>query len=265
MERVVNEAFNSNGFSRAHEYLVPFKFLIFTALNFKIIMKKIIVPFFCAMLFSTSAVAQKTATATVKSVNSTTQITPKQVIDNYLTALGGKAKLEAVKTSIIENVISTQGMEFSSTTKKMGNKFKSVQSVMGQEMVQFFDGEKGFVDQMGAKTAFPADKIPELKKAKVIDALGYDAANFQTASLEKIDGKDYNVLSSDKGKFYFDAGTGLLYKAVSGQGEATMKSYMTVDGIKFPELVEAEGAAQKVTIKTTKVILNSGVSEEDFR
>ncbi len=93
--------------------------------------------------YSSSAVAQKTSTATVKSTASTSQITPKQVIDNYLTALGGKAKLEAVKSTIIENTINAQGMEINSTTKKMGNKFKSVQSVMGQEMTQVFDGEPG--------------------------------------------------------------------------------------------------------------------------
>ncbi|MBW8524374.1 hypothetical protein K0U91_09875 [Chryseobacterium chendengshani] len=228
-------------------------------------MKKIIIPFFCAVLFSTSAVAQKTSTATVKSAASTSQLTSKQVIDNYITALGGKAKLEAVNSTIIENVISAQGMEISSTTKKMGNKFKSVQSVMGQEMTQVFDGEKGYSNQMGTKTEFPADKLPELKKSKTIDALGYDAASFQTVNIEKIDGKDYNVLSSDKGKFYFDAATGLLYKATSAQGDAIMKSYMTVDGIKFPELIEAEGGGQKATIKTTKVTLNSGVSEADFK
>jgi len=228
-------------------------------------MKKIIVPFFCAVLFSTSAVAQNKNAATVKSTAATAQITPKQVIDNYLTALGGKAKLEAVKSTIIENVISAQGMEINSTTKKMGNKFKSVQSVMGQEMTQVFDGEKGYSNQMGSKTDFPADKIPELKKSQTIDALAYDPSSFNTVTVEKLDGKDYNVLSSDKGKFYFDAATGLLYKAGSGQGDAIMKSYMTVDGIKFPELIEAEGGGQKVSIRTTKVTLNSGVTEADFK
>ncbi|CAD7810653.1 hypothetical protein CHRY9390_02215 [Chryseobacterium aquaeductus] len=227
-------------------------------------MKKIIVPFFCAVLFSTSAVAQKTSTATVKSAASTSQVTPKQVIDNYIAALGGKEKLMAVKSTVIENVISAQGMEIKSTTKKMGNKFKSIQNVMGQEVTQVFDGEKGYLNQMGTKTEFPADKLPELKKSQTIDALGYDAASFQTVNVEKIDSKDYHVLSSDKGKFYFDAATGLLYKAASPQGDAVMKNYMTVDGIKFPELIEAEGGGQKVSIKTTKITLNSGVSDADF-
>lgn len=229
-------------------------------------MKKIILPLFCAVLFSTSAVAQKkTSAAPVKAEASNSKITPQQVVDNYLTALGGKAKLEAVKSTVIENTITAQGMDINSTTKKMGNKFKSVQSVMGQEMTQVFDGEKGYMNQMGNKTDIPANQIEELKKSKTIDALGYDASKFQTVTVEKIDNKDYNVLSSDKGKFYFDAATGLLYKAGTGQGDAIMKSYMTVDGIKFPELIEAEGGGQKVTIKTNKVTLNSGVSEADFK
>lgn len=228
-------------------------------------MKKIIIPFFCAVLFTTSVTVNaqtKTATAAtaVKS-----QLSPQQVIDSYLNALGGKSKLEAVKTTITENTMSLQGMEIAMNTKKMGNKFKSVQSVMGQEVTQMFDGEKGYINQMGNKSDFPATAIPELKKGKTIDALGYDAANFSGVTVEKLDGKDYNVLTSDKGKFYFDVATGLLYKSNTEMGDAVIKSYLTVDGIKFPGDIDAEGNGQKVVIKTSKVTVNSGVTDADFK
>jgi hypothetical protein len=229
-------------------------------------MKKIIIPFFCAVLFTTSVSAQKTTAATpAKAQGTVSNLTSKQVIDNYLQALGGKDKLEGIKTVIMENTLSVQGMDVSMTTKKMGNKFRSEQSVMGQKMVQVFDGEKGYMDQMGQKMDIPADKVAELKKGKVIDALGYDPANFKTVTKEKIDGKDYNVLTSDKGKFYFDAATGLLYKSTSGEGTAVMKSYMSVGGIQFPEVIEAEGKGQKVTIKTNKVLINTDVTDADFK
>ena len=229
-------------------------------------MKKIIIPFFCAVLFSTSVAAQKkTTTAAAKTEAKQSKLTAKDVIDSYISALGGKDKLEAIKTSVTENTISVQGMEFNMTTKKMGNKFRSEQSVMGQKMTQLFDGEKGYFDQMGKKNEIPADKISDLKKGKTIDALGYDPANFQTVTVEKIDGKDYNVLSSDKGKYYFDASTGLLSKSESKEGTAVISSYMTVDGIKFPAEVNAEGNGQKVVIKTTKIVLNSGVTDTDFK
>lgn len=40
---------------------------------------------------------------------------------------------------------------------------------------------------------------------------------------------------------------------------------MAVDGIQFPAEVEAEGGGQKMTIKTTKVLINSGVTDADFK
>jgi hypothetical protein len=231
-------------------------------------MKKIVIPFFCAVLFSASATAQQTATvAAVKTEAVKSKLSPKEVIDNYIKALGGKDKLQAVKSTVIENIITIPGLpaEVTMVTKKMGNKFKSEQSVMGQKMVQLFDGEKGYFDQMGNKTEIPADKITELKKSKVFDALAYDPANYSTVTVEKLDGKEYNVLNSDKGKFYFDATTGLLYKSSATEGNAVVKSYMTVDGLQFPQEIEAEGNGQKITIKTTKVTMNSGVTEADFK
>ncbi|WP_262148923.1 hypothetical protein [Chryseobacterium foetidum] len=227
-------------------------------------MKKIILPFIIAATFI-SPLSAKTVDTVPETKAVASQISPQTVIDNYLAALGGKAKLEAVKTTLIENTMSVQGMEIGMTTKKMGNKFKSEQSVMGQKMVQYFDGEKGYFEQAGQKMDIPADKIPELKKAKTIEALSYQASNFTSVTTEQIDGKTYHVLNSDKGKFAFDAATGLLYKSETKEGSAFIKSYMTVDGLKFPELIEAEGNGQKVSIKTVKVTLNSGVSDADFK
>ncbi|MGN7864876.1 hypothetical protein [Chryseobacterium sp. 22458] len=228
-------------------------------------MKKIIIPFFCAVLFSVPAAAQKKGTAAAKTEAATAKITPKEVIDNYFKASGGKDKLDAVKSVVMDNTITVQGMEIKSTTKKLGNKFKSVQSLMGKEMIQLFDGEKGYFDQMGTKQEIPADKIAELKKGKPVDALAFDPSSFQAATVEKLDGKNYNVLTSDKGKFYFDTKTGLLYKTIAGEGSATIKSYMTVDGLQFASDVDAEGGGQKMNIKTTKVVINSGVTDADFK
>lgn len=227
-------------------------------------MKKIIIPFFCVLLFSHSVAAQQ-ATTPVKTEVTKSKLTSEEVINNYLKALGGKDKLEAIKTTITDNTLNVQGMEISMTTKKMGNKFKSVQTVMGQQMTQLFDGEKGYFDQMGKKMDIPADKVADLKKGKPVDALGYDPASFHTVTVEELDGKKYNVLTSDKGKYYFDTTTDLLYKTEAKEGSAIIKSYMTVDGLKFPGEIDAEGGGQKLIIKTTKIVLNSGVTDADFK
>lgn len=226
-------------------------------------MKKIIIPFFAAVLFATSVNANVTTPTAVDSTVKL-QLTPQQIIDKYIDALGGKAKLESVKSSVSDDVISTQGVEIKSLTKKMGNKFKSVQTIMGNEIISVFDGEKGHSNQTGTRVDFTPDRIVELKKGKTIDALGFDAAKF-TSAVETLEGKSYNVLVSDAVKLYFDSTTGLLYKTGNAQSGAIIKSYITVDGIKFPELIEAEGGGQKLVIKTTKVTLNSGVTDADFK
>ncbi|WP_299180236.1 hypothetical protein [uncultured Chryseobacterium sp.] len=228
-------------------------------------MKKVILPLFCILMGVTSVTAQKKTAAPAKIETQNAKLSAKDVIDTYIKALGGKDKLEAVKTTIIHNTLSVQGMEISMVTKKLGNKFRSEQEVMGQKMVQFFDGEKGYIEQMGQKIDIPATEIDDLKKAKVIDALGYDPAKFSEVNVEKVDGKDYNVLTSEQGKSYFDKSTGLLHKTISEDNKIFINNYVTVEGIKFPSEVEAEGNGQKVLIKTTKVIINSGVSEEDFK
>ncbi|MDQ0067674.1 hypothetical protein [Chryseobacterium lathyri] len=227
-------------------------------------MKKIIIPFFCAVLFAVPAAAQTNA-APVKTEVVKSKLTPKDVIDNYFKALGGKSKLEAVKSTVIDNTLNVQGMDITMSTTKMGNKFKSVQTAMGQTVSQVFDGEKGYIERAGQKTDFPADNIAELKKGTTIEALAFDPSKFKDVTVEKLDSKDYNVLSSEKGKFYFDAATGLLYQSSVGEGSVIVKNYMTVEGIKFPSEVDIDGKGQKVTIKTTKVVLNTGVSDANFK
>lgn len=226
-------------------------------------MKKIIIPFFLAVLFTTSVNAN-VHTTTVETSAVKSQLTSQQIIDKYLDALGGKAKLESIKSIINEDVISTQGVDITSVTKKMGNKFKSVQMIVGREIVSVFDGEKGYSNQTGPRVDFTADRVTELKKGKTIDALGLDASKF-TAAVETLDGKTCNVLVSEKVKMYFDGSTGLLYKTANALSGAVIKSYITVDGVKFPEIMEAEGGGQKLIIKTIKVTINSGVADIDFK
>ena len=227
-------------------------------------MKKIIIPFFCLTLFSTPYFAQTAKNTKVEAIKGT--LTAKQVLDKYFEAMGGKQKLEAVKSVIIEGTMSVQGMEISSVTKKMGNKFKYSQTVMAQDMLQVFDGEKGYVKQMGKEASLTPEQIEKFKKGKTIDVLAMDTPEKMTSvTVEKLDGKDYNVLTSEKGKFYFDAATHLLYKTLAEGAEIIVKDYITQEGIKFPGTTEIKAQGQEIVMKNTKVTLNSGVTEADFK
>lgn len=201
----------------------------------------------------------------VASVANLSAQTAKQVIDNYVTSLGGKQKLEAVKTLSMKNTISVMGMEMEGKTVKKDNKFKSTQSMMGQEMSQVFDGEKGFANQMGQKIDFPADQVAKLKDAKLMDALGLNPEKMKTVEKKQIDGKDYIVLSSDDSKYYFDAKTNLLWKTEGDKGTMIISKYTDIDGIKFVEEMSIDAAGQQVSVRNSDIKINQPVSDDEFK
>ncbi|MBO6200272.1 MAG: hypothetical protein J6N74_01470 [Chryseobacterium sp.] len=215
-------------------------------------MKRIILTFALSVMMVVTMSAQAVPTA-------------KQIIDNYVTALGGKQKLEAVKTLSMKNTISVMGMEMEGKTLKKDNKFKSTQSMMGQEMVQVFDGEKGYASQMGQKMDLPADQITKLKTAKIMDALGMDPAKIKTVEKTQIEGKDFYLLSSDDSKSYFDVKTGLLFKTENEKGNMTINKYADVDGIKFVEEMSVDAAGQQISIKNSDIKINQPISDDEFK
>lgn len=215
-------------------------------------MKKLIVSFALSLLFAANMMAQNVPTA-------------KQVIDNYITALGGKQKLESVKTLTMKNTLSVMGMDMEGKTVKKDNKFKSTQTMMGQEMVQMFDGEKGYANQMGQKMDFTADQVAKMKTAKIIEALAMDPAKIKTVEKKQIDGKDFYVLSSDDTKSYFDVKTGLLEKSEGDKGTMNITKYADVEGIKFVEEMTLNAAGQEIKIKNSDIKINQPISDEEFK
>ena len=193
-------------------------------------------------------------------------VTSQQVIDNYITAIGGKAKLEAVKTMKTLSTIKVMGMDMEATTLEMvPNKSKSVQKIMGQEMMQVFDGEKGYMIQGGQKMDLPAPAIEEAKKKRLFDALTYNAADYKTVEKVTEDGKELYLLSGNGKKLYFDTKTNLLVKSTSEKGDMTIVDYMEVDGIKIPKNVKLSMMGQNMEMTNNQVIFNKEVSAEDFK
>ncbi|MCG2793005.1 MAG: hypothetical protein L6262_05615 [Weeksellaceae bacterium] len=215
-------------------------------------MKRIILAFAVSVMMIANMAAQTMPTA-------------KQIIDNYVSAVGGRQKLESVKTLSMKNTINAMGMEFEGKTIKKDNKYKSTQDVMGQEWVQIFDGEKGYANQMGQKVDFPADQIAKLKTAKVMEALGLDPTKIKTVEKQQLDGKDYYLLTSDDSKYYFDVATGLLYKTDSAKGGTTINKYTDVDGIKFFEEMTMDMGGQEINVKNSEIKINPPISDDEFK
>ena len=193
-------------------------------------------------------------------------VTAQQVIDNYAAALGGKSKLEAVKTVKTLSTIKVMGMEMEATTLEMApNKSKAVQKIMGQEMVQVFDGEKGYMMQAGQRMDLPAPAIEEAKKKRLFEVLSYKAADFKTVEKVTEEGKELYLLAGAGKKLYFDTKTNLLVKSTSDKGDMVILDYMEVEGIKFPKNLKLAMMGQNMEVTNNQVIVNKEVSAEDFK
>ncbi len=206
-------------------------------------------------------VKKEDATPAVKA-----SVTPQQVIDMYVAAIGGKAKLETVKSTSSNSIMKMGEMEIKTSEKKMApNKMKVTQNVMGQESVTIFDGEKGYASQGGQRMDLPAAATDKMKEAKLFPALSMKAADYKSVEKVTENGKDFYVLSGEEGKSFFDTKTGLLMKSTSPQGDTTITEYMTVDGIKVPKAMSISANGQNIEMMVTDFVLNKDVSAADFK
>ncbi|OZV71171.1 M16 family metallopeptidase [Winogradskyella aurantia] len=206
------------------------------------------------------------------------------VLKTYIEALGGKEKLENVNTIVQEMQASFQGQDMTTTLKQMSPNLlvnEVSMAAMGTVFKQVFDGEKGYMAQMGQKQDMPAEMVEEMKSKKgLFEELNYlsDNANMELKAIEPVDGKDAYVVtietaSGSKTTNYYDVETGLKLKqaeTVKGPGgnevtqETTFGDYQEVDGIKFPFTMSVPMAGTKIEFSTNSVKVNEPLTKKDF-
>ena len=210
-------------------------------------------------------------------------LTAERVIENYLNAIGGKQKLEAVNTMVTEMGATVQGQNMTTVLKQKAPNLMSNEvsmAAMGTVFKQVFDGEKGYMMQMGQKQDMPADMINEMKSNKYLfEELGYlnGDATLELKAIEPIDGKDAYVVAisngDSKSTVYFDTETGLKVKKVEvakGPGgqeisqETSFGDYKAVDGIMLPHSMSVPMAGMKIELNTNSVKLNVPLTKADF-
>jgi predicted Zn-dependent peptidase len=204
-------------------------------------------------------------------------VTVKTVIDKYLNSIGGRDKIDAVKSLVSKAQATMQGMTLDMETKVVSpNKFSMTMSMAGNVMSkQSFNGEAGYALAMGQKKPIEGDDLEKMKKTTFpIAEIGY----LETASLEKIepvDGVDCYVLNvDDNTKVYYEVESGLKNKQVTTQkgpdgNEMTQtvsySDYQDVEGIKFPFNTKMSFGPQEIEFKTLEIKINQEISEADFQ
>jgi hypothetical protein len=220
--------------------------------------------------------------------------TADEIIEKSITAFGGRAALEKIKTrvSIGDIMLSTQAGEIPGTievTNAAPNKtralLKADLSAFGAGQLQIdqrFDGTTGYVlDSMQGDRPISGNQLDNMRNTSFPHPfLNYKEAGIKVTLVgkEKVGDRDAFVLnfeppSGSTIKQYIDAETYLPFRAVAkvnvppvGEFEQTteMSDYRDVDGVKVPFKIKNSSSVQGMTMTFVKITHNAPVDEKIF-
>ncbi len=204
-----------------------------------------------------------------------------QVIDKYITAIGGKEALMKVQDMTMQMSTEMQGQKLTMTRRAKGaNKSAMSVSMMGQEMMKTVsDGQTASRTMQGRSQKLEGKDLDMAIQGGMFPEL-YFSANKVTSVLEgteKVDGKDaYRVKNSTPGGAtwtnLYDAATGLKLQTISmqrgPQGEVAQTvsydDYKDVSGVKIPYTIKQPMGPMTMTLVVDKVEVNKGLTDADF-
>ena len=209
-------------------------------------------------------------------------VTALTVMEDYIEAIGGKSAVDNVNTLMISAEVTIEGAPFKPTAvlkSKSPNKMSMEMSIagMGTIMKQKFDGNTGYAEQQGMKQPMSEEDITEQSSQKgLFPEVHYSSEEIELVSLGDLNGNDaykIKVIGTKESFRYYDASTGLLLKEESteeAQGQSftsiTIHSdYKEVNGVLIPFSRQITTGPQVIGFKANEVLINSGVTDEDFK
>ena len=208
------------------------------------------------------------------------EVNVKTIFENYLNAIGGLDEINKIKSISTIATVKIQNAPFSPTAEikqKHPNLNSLVMTVegMGTLMSQKFDGENGYIEQMGQKIPFEEDQInSEKEKLGLFEETYLDSNKMEIISLNPIDGKDlYKIKVNGKSFRYYDAATNLLIikeETVNVAGNeitsiTKYSNYKEIEGVLFPYKSEVTSGPQTVVFDITSIKLNEEIDDSFFK
>jgi zinc protease len=202
-------------------------------------------------------------------------MTAESVVNKYITAIGGKDKVMAVKTTMTVANATIQGTPLVMTMKAGSpNKTSQEISVMGNTMQKaVFDGEKGYQEAQGQKKEMTPEEITKAKsESALFNDLVYTSG--ELIRVEPLEGKNAIVLKYNDTEVYYDMTSGLKVKEVkTAKGPdgkeisvpTVFADYKEVNGIKFPHSIGIKSGPMNLDFVVKEIKVNEGVSDADFK
>ncbi|MDB5239416.1 MAG: hypothetical protein JWP57_41 [Spirosoma sp.] len=219
-----------------------------------------------------------------QSARAQTTPTAEQILDKYVTAIGGKDALLAV-TDLTTNMSSEtdRGAIIIMRKQKLPNKFSTVLNANGMEvMKQTGDGQKVLMGGMQGSQTIEGPAAQQMMLMNTLFPELHYAENSVKTTLvgpEKIGGKDTYKLShtladgSATWNDNFDATTGLKVQSVvtnkSPRGEMTTtmvySDYKATNGILFPMTINQQSPRGPMVMTVDNMKINKGLKDTDFK
>ena len=207
--------------------------------------------------------------------------TADDVINKYVSAIGGKDALNSVKSLQIESSMNVMGSDAPGTiTILVGKGYKTEYDISGSKLITAITPTGGWQvnPYAGAATptALPEDQLKGQKMNLQLDPLANYAANGYKVELAGKDTADYKIKMTGNGAnitYYVNAKTYLLDKVVStanmgGQeGEITISfsDYRKLDGgLMYPYATTLDLPQISLAITSKKITVNPTIDPTVF-
>ncbi|MDQ6813872.1 MAG: insulinase family protein, partial [Bacteroidota bacterium] len=217
-----------------------------------------------------------------------TNVKATDVLNNYITAIGGADALKKVTSIFATMSMQMQGMNLAVQVKNMSPNMESMTMSMGGNVVMktSFNGKTGYQQQMGNKKDLTEDEIKEKNLVtglfEQLDYLSNPAFKAEVKGTEKVNGSDaYKLLitypnGSTKTEYYDIASKLLVRKEeaktannVTATTTMDFGDYKKVGAISYPYsqtlTISAGGQQQALEMKASEVKINEGVTAADFQ
>lgn len=204
-------------------------------------------------------------------------VTADQIINNYITAIGGTKALKKVKdvTMKAESAMQGQTITFDTYLKAPDKMLFQVGSGTMVFAKQTYNAGKGvsFSPMSGETKPIEGDELASMKENALMFAeMYYSTLGYTTELLgieEQKDQKQFykvqvNKSGDRKDVDYYDVATGFKTRSESKEGTIEYSDYKAVDGIMFPFALTQSMGPQTFNLKVIDIKLNTKLKDEFF-
>lgn len=211
-----------------------------------------------------------------KEVESSGMPSPDEVLQSYIEAIGGKAKLEEVDRIIMRSSASIQGQ----TINLVQMTDQKEERLLNMVMLGFQEMQKTMYNKGDVKVLVQGREMPVDKKTRetmansiyIFPELHYDKMNaeMEMKGIKKVNGQEaYKIqIKMPDGPTmteYFSVETGLKLKTEGAPtGPVTYEDYTEYDGIKFPNTMKISSPQGTLEANVTSLEINAEIPEVLF-